>query len=93
MEELEAVLNEYQQEGYFKIKIIADAGKSKQYIIANSDHAKFYDELVAYLEGIKTKLPTEERKMPWNVAAKQYRERGYHPVIRWRDIYGDSTRE
>jgi|ERR1039458_8792423 hypothetical protein len=92
VEELEAALNKYQQEGYFKIKIIADAGEPKQYIIANSDHAKFHDELVAYLEEIKAKLPTEQREMPWSVAAKQYRERGYRPVIRWRDIYGDSTR-
>ena len=91
-EELETALNEYQRQDYFTVKVIASPSESRQYIIANANHAKLHDELMAYLKEIKAKLPTEQRDLLWAIAAKQYREHGYRPAIRWRDIYGDTTK-
>lgn len=81
-------LMEYQRGGYFSVEV-TDAGEFR---LTDISSERFYKELDAYIKKIKASLPTAQQKALWEVATKQYRQRRYVPVVRWRDIYGDSSR-
>ncbi len=86
----ETALHEYQQAGYFSVNTLKD-GKSIKYVINNVDHQRFRDELSSYIDSIA--VPVEDMDKFWNAVTKQYKnDYGYNFTIRWRDLYGDSTR-
>jgi|GEM_PF-6887150 len=91
-DEPEAALRDYEQKGYFQVGLMSNAGEPIRYMLSDINSTMFRDELVAYLEVAKLKLPAATRELLWDAAAKQHRQHGYSPTVNWRDIYGDSTR-
>lgn len=80
-------LQQYAQDGYFTF---TESG-ADTFAISNIDSSKFREALQAYLDMVKASLPAEHKEALLNTATKQYKQRGYLPIINWTDIYGDTT--
>ena len=90
-------LRDYEQGGYFKVEVLG----SDTFKLTDINIQKFRDELDKYLKNYRAgKLTTGGQAKPsfeqqqaklWGVAAEQYEQHKYRPIIKWQDIYSTST--
>jgi hypothetical protein len=90
---LEAELSSYVDAGYFKYNKPCGTDGETLYMITDIDQARFKNELCEYLKTIKNDLPLDDQQKVWQVAVQKYSVNGFRTVVRWKDIYGESTRQ